>query len=104
DERQDLPPVDAGHFHVEENDVVERVLNEVNRLGAVEGEVNYIGLRLLEFLLKEGGKGGFVVNDEDFILLGHRRRTALFAQDAFDCSEQIDKVIRLADKILGAVL
>jgi hypothetical protein len=70
-ELQYLGAVHAGHLHVEKNDVVEELLDEVDGFGAIEGEIDFIGSALLQCLLQECRQGRFVVDDENFITLGH---------------------------------
>src|SRR5258708_28518883 len=111
DKLENLAPVDAGHFHVEKNDVVKLLLDEVDSFGAVEGEVNLIGFVFFELLFQEGSDRGLVVHDQNLVMLrhqdappSHNERKNLLTQHTLDGGQEVDKIVRFADKILRSVL
>ena len=71
DKEEDFLAADARHFHVEEDDIIDDFLDEVDGFDAIEGEVDFVRPRFFQFFLEEGGKGGFVVDYQDFITLRH---------------------------------
>src|SRR5258706_5157671 len=111
DKLENLATVDAGHFHVEKNDVVQLFLDEVDPFGAVKGEVNLVGLVFFELFFQEGRDRGFIVHDQDLVMLRHQdappsdiERKNLLTQHARDGGQEVDEIVRLAHKILRSVL
>src|ERR1051326_6574437 len=92
-------------------DVVQLLLDEVDSFGSVKGEVNLVGLVFFELFFQEGRDRGFVVHDQDLVMLRHQdappsdsERKNLLTQHTLDGSQEVDKIVQLDAETFRALL